>query len=322
MGAQRLRRHAKGLRDGACLRTDAGRRALAVADGDQWPRWRRWRGRRILRRHFGQRRRERAAVFDAAAGADQRRDERRRPRSRRADDPPACGSSREWRRESWSNDRWYKRKHRREHANPNRQKPICHSARGPIPHRRHEHMSLAAPVAPHGLAEDRALAVEVLAHLDAQIGSARSLLAVVLEQGKAIRARDVDTVVRLAGILGGEVGRRRRVEEGPSRLLPRSGERLGIAAEAVTLERLCTLMDEPLAARASSLSAELRGLLRELQREHSCNRALMQIELGFLDHLMGVLALDGVTGYDTHGSSTPITRARPNGNLHVLDLRA
>ena len=33
----------------------------------------------------------------------------------------------------------------------------------------------------------------------------------------------------------------------------------------------------------------------------------MQIELGFLDHLMGMLALDGVSGYDTRGSSTSIT---------------
>ena len=47
----------------------------------------------------------------------------------------------------------------------------------------------------------------------------------------------------------------------------------------------------------------------------------MQIELGFLDHLMGLLAIDGVNGYDTRGSSTSITRARPHGGLHVLDLQ-
>ena len=182
-------------------------------------------------------------------------------------------------------------------------------------------MSLTALAVPDGTAQDRALGVEVLAHLDAQIGSARSLLGVVLEQGKAIRARDVDTVVRLAGILRGEMGRRQLLEEERSRLLARS-RAAGHRGRGRDAERLCTLMDEALAERASALSAELRGLLRELQREHSCNRALMQIELGFLDHLMGVLALDGVNGYDTHGSSTPITRPRPNGNLHVLDLRA
>ena len=73
---------------------------------------------------------------------------------------------------------------------------------------------------------------------------------------------------------------------------------------------------------ANVRSAELRGLLHETQREHACNRALMQIELGFLDHLMGMLSLDGVNGYDTNGSSKSITRARPHGALHVLDLQA
>jgi hypothetical protein len=170
--------------------------------------------------------------------------------------------------------------------------------------------------------QDRALSVEVLGHLTAQIESARSLLEVVLEQGAAIRAREVQTVVRLAGILRGEMGRRQLLEEQRSLLLARSGARLGVAAEAVTLTQLSTLMDPAEAERAGELSAELKGLLHELQREHSCNRALMQIEMGFLEHLMGMLALDGVSGYDTHGSSTSITRSRPHGGLHVLDLRA
>jgi len=170
--------------------------------------------------------------------------------------------------------------------------------------------------------EDRELTREVLEHLSAQIASARSLLAVVLEQGAAIRARDVHAVVRLAGILRGEMGRRQLLEEERSRLLARSGELLGVGAEAVTLERLGTLMDSAEAKRAHALSAELKGMLHELQREHSCNRALMQLELGFLDHLMGMLSLDGVSGYDTHGSSTAVTRPRPSGGFHVLDLRA
>jgi FlgN protein len=183
-------------------------------------------------------------------------------------------------------------------------------------------MSAASLVAHEGSHEDRALASEVLAHLDAQVDSARSLLEVVLEQGAAIRARDVQAVVRLAGILRGEMGRRQLLEEERSRLLARSGERLGMAAEGVTLALLSTLMDSSGVARANARSAELRGLLHELQREHSCNRALMQIELGFLDHLMGMLALDGVGGYDPRGSSTSITRPRPHGGLHVLDLHA
>jgi hypothetical protein len=166
------------------------------------------------------------------------------------------------------------------------------------------------------------LGPDVLAHLDAQISSARALLGVVLEQGAAIRARDVQGVVRLAGILRGEMGRRQLLEEDRARLLAGCGERLGIAPETVTLTALQGLRSAPDAELAGARSAELRGLLHELQREHSCNRALMQLELGFLDHLMSMLALDGVSGYDPQGSSTSITQHRPNGSLHVLDLRA
>lgn len=183
-------------------------------------------------------------------------------------------------------------------------------------------MNAATLVSPQVQASDNALGAEVLAHLDAQIDSARRLLEVVLEQGAAIRERDVHNVVRLAGILRGEMGRRQLLEEQRGRLLARCGERLAIPAQDVTLARLSALMEPTAAKLASARSAELRGLLHELQREHTCNRALMQIELGFLDHLMGILALDGVSGYDTHGSSKPITRPRPSGALHVLDLHA
>jgi hypothetical protein len=181
-------------------------------------------------------------------------------------------------------------------------------------------MSAIVPLPP--TLDGEALGEEILAHLDAQIASARGLLAVVLEQGAAIRSRDVQTVVRLAGILRGEMGRRQLLEEERTALLARCGERLGEPSETLTLQRLLTLMSAAGAERANALSAELQGLLHELQREHSTNRAIMQIELGFLDHLMAMLALDGVNGYDTRGTSTPITRGRPHGGLHVLDLRA
>jgi hypothetical protein len=169
---------------------------------------------------------------------------------------------------------------------------------------------------------DDLLAEEILRHLEDQIASARSLLAVVLEQGAAIRERDVQTVVRQAGILRGEMGRRQLLEEDRGALLRRCGERLEVSPETVTLTQLTGLMSRPQGERAAAMSAQLKGLLHELQREHRTNRALMQVELGFLDHLMGLLALDGVNGYDPRGSSTAITNARPHGGVHVLDLRA
>lgn len=181
-------------------------------------------------------------------------------------------------------------------------------------------MSVLAPV--RQTAADQQLGGEVVRHLEAQLVSARALLAVVLEQGGAIRAHDSQTVVRLAGIMRGEMGRRELLEQQRGALLERAAAALGTRPEEVTLERLTSLMDPAEAQRASALSAELKGLLVELQREHSANRAVMQVELGFLDHLMGLLALDGVSGYDTRGGSTAITSARPHGGMHVLDLRA
>jgi hypothetical protein len=72
----------------------------------------------------------------------------------------------------------------------------------------------APPMAPVELIDDdETLTRDVLAHLDAQIASAQRLLEVVLEQGQAIRARDVHTVVRLAGHMHGEMTRRGQIEQ-------------------------------------------------------------------------------------------------------------
>jgi flagellar FlgN protein len=179
-----------------------------------------------------------------------------------------------------------------------------------------------APAVPEVLELEVGLTADVLAHLDAQLVSVQRLLEIVLEQGAAIRARDVHTVVRMAGLLHGELTRRQQIEHRRTLLLERAGALLGIPAQAVTLTRLSQLMDTDAAAVATERSARLRGLLGELRREHSCNRALMQIELSFLDHLMQSLALDeGVHGYDPRGTAAN-GRARNHGALHVLDLHA
>jgi FlgN protein len=186
-------------------------------------------------------------------------------------------------------------------------------------------MSAAGGVAvlPEVIEPSGPLSADVLRHLDGQISSAQRLLEIVLEQGAAIRARDVHTVVRLAGLLHGELTRRRQIERERSLLLERAGALLGIPAELVTLTRLGSLMDATANQLAAARSAQLRGLLHELRREHSCNRALMQIELSFLDHLMQSLALDGgVHGYDPRGGTASNGRTRQHGALHLLDLKA
>ena len=124
-----------------------------------------------------------------------------------------------------------------------------------------------------------ALEAELLVHLDAQIASAQRLLGFVLAQGKAIRARDVDAVLARLTDIQTEMGRRGSLEQDRAGLLQRAGAALGVPVAAVTLEHLCTLVSPGAAQAARDRSAELRGLLAEIAREHGINRALMRQEL-------------------------------------------
>jgi len=91
-----------------------------------------------------------------------------------------------------------------------------------------------------------------------------------------------------------------------------------VPAHEVDVELLATLVPEAHAAAARSKSAELRGLLAEIAREHLVNRALMRQELAFLDHLTRLIGGDEPLGY----RPTP-TAPAPAPSIHrVLDLQA
>jgi hypothetical protein len=167
-------------------------------------------------------------------------------------------------------------------------------------------------------ATDAILTADVLAHLDAQLVGVRRLLQIVLEQGAAIRQRDVHNVVRLAGILQAEMQRRKQLEAERMLLLERAGARLGVAPMSVTLSMLETVMTPSLVPSARSRSSELRGLLSEVQREHSCNRALMNQELAFLDHLLRLVG-DGSGAYDAGGGRPPATYTLLSSHGGVFD---
>lgn len=167
---------------------------------------------------------------------------------------------------------------------------------------------------------DQLLAYDVLAHLDAQLVAAQRLLSVVLEQGAAIRRRDVQNVVRLAGMLQVEMQRRQMLEVERMRLLGRAGEKLSIAGEQVTLTMLEGLMDANSAAETRQRTAELRGLLAEIQREHTVNRALMTQELAFLDHLLRLAG--GAGGYDAAGDHASAGAGGSVRRRRVFDLEA
>jgi FlgN protein len=161
---------------------------------------------------------------------------------------------------------------------------------------------------------------ELLVHLDAQIASARRLLGLVLEQGKAVRARDVEAVLARLADVQTEMGLRGALEQDRATLLQRAGVALGVPATQVTLERLCALVAPGAAEAARQRSAELRGLLAEIAREHGINRALMRQELAFLAHLTRLIGNEPESGYahPATGSGQPSAPA-----LHrVLDLKA
>ena len=165
------------------------------------------------------------------------------------------------------------------------------------------------------------LEAELLVHLDTQINSARRLLGFVLDQGKAIRKRDVESVLGRLTDVQTEMGRRGALEQERAALLQRAGAALGVPAAQVTLERLCTLVSPGAAEAARQRSAELRGLLAEIAREHGINRALMRQELAFLSHLTRLIGQDTEPGYarpDGQGTGAP--SAPP---VHrALDLQA
>ncbi len=183
------------------------------------------------------------------------------------------------------------------------------------------------PAAPALATTDPRLAGDVLAHLEAQLGSTQRLLHAVLAQGVAIRAQDVDGVVRQVAAFQAELERRARLEEDRGRLLTRAAALLGTTPQAVTLSQLTALMAPADAVLAVGRSAELQGLLAELTREHTSNQALMRQELAFLDHLLRLVdpAAHGDAGGYTAGGIRPApgaqSGARPT-NLRALDLQA
>jgi hypothetical protein len=165
------------------------------------------------------------------------------------------------------------------------------------------------------------LEFSLLAHLDAQIASARKLLQHVLEQGAAVRERDAEAVLVRMSEIQAEMGRRATLEINRTSLLQDAGHALGRPAHEVTLEALCTLVSPGAAELARQRSAELRGLLAEIAREHGINRALMRQELAFLSHLTRLM------GAEPEGAYAPGGRAessRPSGAAayRVVNLQA
>ena len=168
---------------------------------------------------------------------------------------------------------------------------------------------------------DVTLPGDVLAHLDAQIASAEHLLELILQQGRAIRARDVDAVLNRLTAIQAEVERRNQLEAARSDLLNRAGRALGMPPTTVTLKQLASIMPASAGSEALTRSAKLQGLLTEVAREHGVNRALMRQELTFLSHLTRLLGGEPEGGYRPP-SAPAAAPARPAQPHQLLDLQA
>ena len=176
----------------------------------------------------------------------------------------------------------------------------------------------------NGAVLDTTLGPAVIGHLDAQLVSARRLLDLVLRQGQAIRSQDVEAVIGRLGELQAEMELRGRLEGDRANLLAQAGACLGLPGHAVTLEALTSLMHPADAAAALERSAELRGLLNEIGREHAINRALMRQELAFLDHLTRLMGAgtEHASGYGPSIDPRPAPMEPRAAAMRVLDLRA
>lgn len=138
------------------------------------------------------------------------------------------------------------------------------------------------------LVQDQILPAAVARHLDLQIASAQRLLDLVLRQGASIRERDVEAVLARLADIQVEMAARESLEQERTELIRRAAVRLEVEPVAVSLPALASLAAPSEQDRLLRRSAELRGLLAEIAREHGINRALMRQELTFLDHLLRV----------------------------------
>ena len=93
----------------------------------------------------------------------------------------------------------------------------------------------------------------------------------------------------------------------------------------MTLEHLTSLMAQDDGTNAWERSAELRGLLGQIAREHGINRALMRQELAFLAHLTRLIGHEPEPGYRPPGSGDapdPRAGAASAHPRHVVNYQA
>jgi len=157
--------------------------------------------------------------------------------------------------------------------------------------------------------------IDLLEHLERQTASSRRLLGIVLAQGESIRAQDVEGVLARLADVQAEMVKRVQLERERDDLLRQASAQLATPVDDLTLESVVVLLPADDAQRARELSAELKGLLSEIQHVHAQNRILIRQELAFLDHLMRLMSGVPQAGYSPAG---PAAAPQP---ANMIDMR-
>ena len=142
---------------------------------------------------------------------------------------------------------------------------------------------------------------ELLDHLVRQVDSARKLLGIVLAQSDAIKRQDVESLLARLADVQLEMRTRERLEHERDTIIRVAAAQLGVPAADIDIDKILATVPAGDATEARTLSAELRGLLKEIGQVHSVNRVLIRQELSFLDHLMRLLSGTPQAGYSAAG---------------------
>jgi hypothetical protein len=162
----------------------------------------------------------------------------------------------------------------------------------------------------------------VVDHLDEQLRSVARLREAVDALGVAIRDRDVSAALRHTGTLEAETIFRATLEERRAALLRRGAATIGVEPAEVTVTALCAHVEPALADAARERSDELLRATEDVARKHRTNRALMQQELSFLDHLLRLGGVPPEPTYEPPGDLRRTGGPAPAPARHGLDLRA
>ena len=151
-------------------------------------------------------------------------------------------------------------------------------------------MSLRLGLGPGGARPGVSVSDRPVEHLERQLGVLAAPAQIVLAQGEAIRAQDVEAVLARLGDVQAEM-----VEARPARARARRPAarrppaQLGDAGRRPRrCESLVVLLPADERSARARCRAELQGLLSEIPHVHAQNRILIRQELAFLDHLMRV----------------------------------